>query len=246
MASLGLVTGMRCHRSRPHRSARGVAAGCLLVSAAAFGEARRRYQRFGALATLVEWARERAVRRTASGAGLQMLVNGMVQVTVPAWLVVSGLLSAGPAAIVLMAMTLTMAVMGPVTGRAAAVPYDRWFRAGLLACAAGVGLLAVAAGPGPWWLTPAALVVVGVGAGCLLSPSLTAFSHTDAGANTVGLSMFNMLRLSSFAIGGLIGGAALDHGAPWVAFAFAALACAVASIGAPDATEEGPDPRNAV
>jgi hypothetical protein len=128
-----------------------------------------------------------------------------------------------------MAMTLTMAGMGRVTGRAATVPYGRWFRAGLLTCAAGVAALAVAAGPGPWWITPVALVVVGVGAGCLLSPSLTAFSHTDAGGNTVGLSMFNMLRLSSFAIGGLIGGAALDHGTPWAAFAGAALACGLAS-----------------
>jgi MFS family permease len=156
-------------------------------------------------------------------------VNGMVQVTVPAWLVVSGLLSAGPAALVLMAMTLTMAVMGPLTGRASRVPYDRWYLTGMLACATGVGSLAIATGAGPWWLAPFALVIVGIGAGSLLSPSLTAFSHTDAGANTVGLSMFNMLRLSSFAIGGLIGGAALDRDAPWAAFAAAAAACGAAA-----------------
>jgi hypothetical protein len=100
----------------------------------------------------------------------------------------------------------------------------------LLACAVGVAALAVAAGNGPWWITPIALVVVGVGAGCLLSPSLTAFSHTDAGVNTVGLSMFNMLRLSSFAVGGLVGGAALDRGVPWVAFTAAAVTCALAAL----------------
>ena len=230
MVSLGLVTGtLMSSVAAASVGAWPVAAGCMLICLTAIGEARRRYRRVGALSTLVEWMRERAVRHTASGAGLQMLVNGMVQVTVPAWLVVSGVLSAGPAALVLMAMTLTMAVMGPLTGRASRVPYDRWYLMGMLACAAGVGALAVAAGAGPWWLTPFALVVVGIGAGCLLSPSLTAFSHTDAGANTVGLSMFNMLRLSAFAVGGLIGGAALDRGEPWAAFAAAAAACAAAA-----------------
>ena len=45
-----------------------------------------------------------------------------------------------------MAMTLTMAAMGPVTGRAGGVAYDRWFRWGLAGCAAGRGIVA-AGGP---------------------------------------------------------------------------------------------------
>ena len=247
MATLGIITGTTMSAIAAVAAGAWLASGvCIVVAVVAVADARRRYRRLGALATLVAWSRERAVRRTSTGAGLQMVVNGMVQVTVPAWLVVSGLLSSGQAALVLMAMTLTMAGMGPVTGRAAAVPYGRWFRAGLLTCAAGVAALAVAAGPGPWWITPVALVVVGVGAGCLLSPSLTAFSHTDAGGNTVGLSMFNMLRLSSFAVGGLIGGAALDHGSPWTAFCAAAAACAFAALSARGgSTEVRHDPAGA-
>lgn len=207
-----------------------VAVGCAVADAAAVVLATRRYLRSGALTPLVRWIRERRVRRTAAGAGLQMVVNGMVQVTVPAWLVVTGTLNAGPSALVLMAMTLTMAVMGPLTGRLTGIRYSQWLVAGLSGCALGTAVLAVASGTGPWWVAIPALTIVGIGAGCLLSPSLTAFSHTEAGGNTVGLSMFNMLRLSAFAVGGLIGGSALDHAAPWIAFALAATVCLFAAF----------------
>lgn len=231
MLGLGAVTGtLMSTIAAAAAGAWPAAAGCGLACLAAALDAVRRYRRTGALAPLVGWAGERPVRRTLTGAGLQMIVNGMAQVTVPAWLVVAGLLSAGPAALVLMAMTLTMAVMGPLTGRAVRVPYPRFLGAGLLACAAGTAMLALAVGAGPWWLAVPALLVVGLGAGCLLSPSLTTFSHTEAGGNTVGLSMFNMLRLSAFAVGGLVGGTALDHSAPWAAFALASVLCAAAAL----------------
>jgi hypothetical protein len=94
----------------------------------------------------------------------------MVQVGVPAWLIASGLLSAGPAGATLMAMTLTMAAMGPITGRAARVAYERWYVVGLLGCAAGLGLVA-AATSWRWWVVLPGLVIQSASGPALLSPS---------------------------------------------------------------------------
>lgn len=182
-------------------------------------------------ALMAGWYRDRGVRRTSLGAGLQMVANGMVQVTVPAWLITTGILTGGPAGAVLMAMTLTMAAMGPLTGRASGVPFERWLRRGLLGCALGLAGLTVATS-GTWWIVVPSLVVLGLGAGALLSPSLTGFSHTDAGANALGLSVFNVLRLSSFAVGALIGATALDAGRPGLAFGILSVVCAVSWLGA--------------
>ncbi|HEU4526696.1 MAG TPA: hypothetical protein VFT80_02055, partial [Actinomycetota bacterium] len=107
--------------------------------------------------------------------------------------------------------------------------FERWFTWGLVGCAVGLGTLVVAV---LWWwgLALAGLVALGLGAGALLSPSLTAFSHTVAGENMLGLAVFNVLRLSSFAVGGLIGASALDLGEVWVAFAVAAGVCLAAAF----------------
>jgi len=64
------------------------------------------------------------VRWTSVGATLQMIANGMVQVAVPAWLIVTGILTGGSAGALLMAMTLTMAVMGP---RARMSRWEQWW-----------------------------------------------------------------------------------------------------------------------
>jgi MFS family permease len=186
----------------------------------------RSSRRTGSLRELGVWVADRDVRRASAGAGLQMVANGMVQIAVPAWLIVGGYATGGPAGAALMAMTLTMAAMGLVTGRRPDVPYTRWLGWGLAGCATGLGLLAWAT-LGPWGVALPALVVTGLGAGALLSPSFTAFSHTEAGHNAVGLSLFNVLRLGGFGIGGLIGGSALDAGLVWAGFAAAAGACAV-------------------
>jgi MFS family permease len=108
--------------------------------------------------------------------------------------------------------------------------------------------LAVAAATGPWWLAAPALVVLGLGAGSLLSPSLTAFSRTTAGESTIALSLFNLARLGSFGIGGLLGGAFVDAGEPGTAFLAVAIVCglAAARVGAdraPAADAEG-EPEN--
>jgi MFS family permease len=182
-----------------------------------------------ALRTALGWTRDPTVRWTATGATLQMIANGMVQVAVPAWLIATGTLTGGPAGAVLMTMTLTMAVMGPVTGRTPRVSFEGWLRAGLSLTALGmVGLLA--AELVAWWLTMPALLVLGVGGGALLTPSLTTFSHSVAGSNALGLSVFNVLRLGAFAVGGLAGAAALDLGGSWVAFALAGAICGAAAM----------------
>jgi BCD family chlorophyll transporter-like MFS transporter len=183
----------------------------------------------GDLADLHPWSRDPGVRRSSLGATLQMVANGLVQVAVPAWLIVSGVLGAGGAAIMLMGMTLTMAAMGPITGRRP-VGYPHRLRRGLAGCAAGLVGLAIAAGAGPWWIAAPALVVLGLGAGWLLSPSLTAFSNTAAGSSTVALSLFNLARLGSFGLGGLLGGAAVDAGRPGLAFLIVALVCGAAAL----------------
>ena len=159
-----------------------------------------------------------------------MVANGLVQVAVPAWLITTGVLTGGSAGAVLMAMTLTMAAMGPLTGRASGVPFERWLRRGLFGCAVGLAGVAVAVATG-WWVVVPSLVVVGLGAGSLLSPSLTGFSHTSAGENTIGLSLFNVLRLGSFGLGGLFGATALDAGRAEVAFAVASVVCVIALAG---------------
>jgi MFS family permease len=174
------------------------------------------------------WLRDRTTRRASLGSSLQMVANGLVQVAVPAWLIVDGGFGAGAAAATVMAMTLTMAALGPITGRRGAVPYERRLRHGLLGCAAGLGGLAVAAAAGSWWPTVPALVVLGLGAGLLLAPSLTAFSRTAAGENAVGLSAFNVLRLGSFGVGGVLGGTAVGAGSAAVAFAAIAALCGLA------------------
>lgn len=218
-----------------------VAAALVAMGIVAFVLVRRRASRSPALRAPIGWLRDLAVRRTSTGAALQMIANGMVQVGVPAWLIASGVLSAGPAGATLMAMTLTMAAMGPITGRAARVAYDRWYRVGLVGCAAGLGLVA-AATSWRWWVVLPGLVILGVGAGALLSPSLTAFSHTVAGENALGLAVFNVARLGSFAVGGLAGAAALDLGSPWVAFAVAGVVCLAAAGGGRRAPSSGAAP----
>ena len=70
--------------------------------------------------------------------------------------------------------------------------------------------------------------MLGIGAGWLLAPSLTAFSRTEAGANAVGMSTLNVLRLGSFGIGGILGGTAVEGGGTAVAFAAVAALCGLA------------------
>jgi len=217
-----------------------VAGAFALVCSVAGVIARRATRPGGELADLRRWAHEHGVRRSSLGATLQMVANGLVQVGVPAWLIVNGLLGAGQAAAMLMGMTLTMAAMGPVTGRRAAVSYPSRLRRGLAGCAAGLLGLAVAAAAGPWWLASPSLVILGLGAGSLLSPSLTAFSQTEAGASTVGLSLFNLARLGSFGIGGLLGGASVDTGMPGASFLVVAVVCGVAAARVSSIDERDP------
>jgi len=208
-----------------------VAAGLALACGIASVAAARALRDDGELAELRVWFRDRDVRRSSLGATLQMIANGLIQVGVPAWLIVSGVLGAGGAAALLMAMTLTMAVMGPITGRRAAISYPSRLRRGLAGCAVGLVGLAVAAATGPWWLSAPALILVGLGAGSLLSPSLTAFSRTRAGESTTALSLFNLARLGSFGVGGLLGGAFVDAGMPGTAFLTVAVLCGLAAVG---------------
>jgi MFS family permease len=237
---IALVTGTGMSALAAASAEAWLVAGSLaLVCAAAGVIAGRATRPGGELADLRRWARDHGVRRSSLGATLQMVANGLVQVGVPAWLIVNGLLGAGQAAAILMGMTLTMAAMGPITGRRATVSYPSRLRRGLVGCAAGLLGLAVAAVAGPWWLASPSLVVLGLGAGFLLSPSLTAFSQTEAGASTVALSLFNLARLGSFGIGGLLGGASVDAGVPEAAFLVVAVLCGVAAarVGSIDGRE---------
>lgn len=175
----------------------------------------------------LEWLHQVMVRRSSTGASVQMFINGMVQVGVPAWLVTEAIFSSSGAGLTLIAMTLTMTVMGPVTGRRSHIDYGRWFKAGAKLCALGALALALASGPGPWWLIYPALVITGVGAGALLTPSFQAFSATIPGRDGVGIAMYNLCRLSSFAVGGIVGAAAVDGGRTAIAFLIAAALCAL-------------------
>lgn len=201
-----------------------------VACAAAYWVARRATREGGELAELRRWIHDPGVRRSSLGATLQMVANGLVQVAVPAWLIVSGILGAGGAAAILMGMTLTMAAMGPITGRRGSISYPSRLRRGLAGCAVGLAGLAVAATSGPWWLALPALVVLGLGAGSLLSPSLTAFSRTSAGDSTVALSLFNLARLGSFGLGGLLGGVFVDADMSGTAFLLVAVLCGLAAV----------------
>jgi MFS family permease len=234
LRSLGLVasvsgTGMAA-LAAAGAGAWPVAAGLVLACGVASALAARAMREGAELADLRLWFHDRNVRRSSLGATIQMVANGLVQVAVPAWLIVSGFLGAGSAAAILMGMTLTMAAMGPITGRRGAVSFPSRLRRGLAGCAAGLVGLAVAATPGPWWLASPALVVLGLGAGSLLSPSLTAFTRTTAGQSTVALSLFNLARLGSFGLGGLLGGAFVDAGIPGAAFLAVAVLCGFAAV----------------
>lgn len=173
----------------------------------------------------LNWLDDLIVRRSGTGASVQMFVNGMAQVGVPAWLVTEAITSSGGAGATLLAMTLTMTVMGPVTGRWIHVPYSRWLRAGALLCALGAIGLAVSSSFAPWWVAWPTLVVTGLGAGCLLTSSFQAFSGTAPGKDGVGIALYNIFRLSSFAVGGIVAAAAVDGGAPWIAFLIGAALC---------------------
>lgn len=209
-----------------------LAATCVVAGIAAARSARPG----GELEGVRRWLHDRGVRRSSLGATLQMISNGLVQVAVPAWLIVSGHLAAGGAAALLTAMTVTMAAMGPITGRRGKVSYTARLRRGLLGCAVGLVGIAVAASSGPWWLAAPALAILGLGAGSLLSPSLTSFSRTEAGQSTVALSLFNLSRLGSFGLGGLLGGVAVDAGAPAAAFLGVAIVCGLAALRVTDRT----------
>jgi MFS family permease len=173
----------------------------------------------------LDWLRDLMVRRSGTGASVQMFINGMVQVGVPAWLVTEAITSSGGAGVTLLAMTLTMTVMGPITGRRFHISYARWFKAGALLCAVGVAGLALSASVAPWWIAWPTLVITGLGAGSLLTPSFQAFSATAPGKDGVGIAMYNLCRLSSFAVGGIVAAAAVDGGAPWIAFLVGASIC---------------------
>jgi MFS family permease len=171
------------------------------------------------------WLEDLMVRRSTAGASVQMFVNGMAQVAVPAWLVTEAITSSTGAGATLLAMTLTMTVMGPITGSRSDIPYARWFKTGLFLCATGAFGLAIGASVVPWWWALPALVVTGLGAGSLLTPSFLSFSQTLPGKDGVGLAMYNICRLSSFAVGGIVGAAAVDADAAWVGFAIASVVC---------------------
>lgn len=173
----------------------------------------------------LDWLKDLMVRRSSSGASVQMFINGMVQVGVPAWLVTEAITSSGGAGATLLAMTMTMTIMGPLTGRRSHISYARWFRTGALLCAVGVAGLALAASVVPWWITVPALIVAGLGAGSLLTPSFQAFSATPPGKDGVGIAMYNLCRLSSFAVGGIVAAAAVDGGLPWIAFLVGTALC---------------------
>lgn len=227
---IALVTGMGMSAlAAASAGAVPMAIGLTFACVAAAWAAARATRPGGELSDLRRWGHDHGVRRSSLGATLQMVANGLVQVGVPAWLIGNGVLGAGEAAAILMGMTLTMAAMGPITGRRASVSYPSRLRRGLVGCAAGLLGLAAAAVTGPWWLASPSLVVLGLGAGSLLSPSLTAFSQTEAGASTVALSLFNLARLGSFGIGGLLGGASVDAGVPGAAFLAVAVLCGVAA-----------------
>lgn len=219
----------------------GVAAVLAVACGVAIVPVRRAARPGRSLADLGRWAHDRLVRHASTGATVQMLTNGLVQVGVPAWLIVDGRVGAGGAAALLLGMTLTMAAMGPITGRRTWKAFEGRLRRGFVGSAVGLAGLAVAASSGPWWLVGPALVVVGLGAGSLLAPSLTAFAHSRAGGDTVALSLYNLLRLGAFGVGGLVAGVAVDTGASGAAFAAMAALCAVTAI-VVHVDTTGPDP----
>lgn len=198
---------------------------CLFVT-------RRATSHGGSLAEVRRWSRQREVRLPSYGATMQMMANGLAQVAVPAWLVVNGIVGDGLAGAAITVMTLTMAILAPLTGRARSVPYVRWLRVGLIGCAVGMAVLAAATWQGLTWMVVPALAVLGLGSGCLLAPSLTAFSASEAGHNAVALSLFNLLRLGAFGVGGLVAGAFLDIDGTGAAFGGLALICLVVAFGA--------------
>ena len=218
-----------------------VAGASAAACAAAIVPARRAARPGGPLAHLDTWLRDPLVRRSSTGATLQMVANGLIQVGVPAWLIVEGHVGAGGAAVLLLGMTLPMASMGPITGRRPAVAFDDRLRRGLVGCGVGLGALGIAASVGPWWVVGPGLLVVGFGAGSLLAPSLTAFSRSRAGTDTVALSLYNLARLGAFGIGGLLGGVTVDAGAPGTAFLTIAAICAGAAFAFRGRSGDDPD-----
>ena len=159
-----------------------------------------------------------------------MFANGLVQVAVPAWLLLEVSGSIAFSGLALMAMTVTMTIMAPYVGRRVGVGYPLWFVRGCVGCGAGLLALAIAIGPGPWGLSLPALIVVGVGAGCLLTPSFHEFSGTVAGREGVGLALYNMGRLVAFAAGGLFGAVTLAAGWGYAPFLLTGLAFAGAAL----------------
>lgn len=214
-------------------SAWGVTAIATVGLVAAVVAVGRTISRSDRLSGPVGWWRDRGVRRSSLGASVQMITNGVAQVGVPAWLVSQGRLSSAAAGALLLLMTVTMAGMGPVTGRLSRLAFDRWLAWGLRGCLLGLAIISFADALGPWWLVAIGLAVLGVSAGALLTPSLAAFSGSIAGGDAVGLALFNVLRLGSFGVGGLLGAAAVGAGRPWIAFAAAAAASGLAAASRP-------------
>jgi MFS family permease len=176
------------------------------------------------------WTRDpRAVLSTLGGA-LQMFANGLVQVAVPAWLLLEVSGSIAFSGLALMTMTVTMTLMAPWVGRRVGAGYPVWFMRGCVGCGMGLLALAFAVGVGPWALSLPALIVVGVGAGCLLTPSFHEFSGTVAGREGVGLALYNMGRLVAFAAGGLFGAVTLAAGWGYASFLLTGLAFAAAAL----------------
>jgi DHA2 family methylenomycin A resistance protein-like MFS transporter len=219
MAGLGVAVLSALSVGAAAMALAGVAGLTLLVAYSFGGQRRSEFP--------LHWFDNPIVRRSGTGAFVQMFINGLAQIGVPAWLVTAGLTSSGGAGATLLAMTVTMAAMGLFTGRRFGVSYERWFKLGGWLLALGVGGLALSSSVAPWWLSIPMLVIAGVGAGCLLTPSFQAFSLTDPGKDGVGIAMYNIVRLTSFAVGGIVAAAAVDRRTPWIAFAVGAVLSAL-------------------
>ncbi|WP_141868821.1 MFS transporter [Arthrobacter sp. SLBN-53] len=170
--------------------------------------------------------------RSTLGAFAFMFSLGATLLAVPLYVVARGY-SGSVAGMVLLAIPVSMVVLGPVVGRYLdRLGARRVLRTGLSLLIVGQVLLAAAVAADlierPYGLPgfAAILVVIGIGTAFVQTPAATGATRSPAGAQGTGLGLFNLVRF---------GGSAM--GAAWVAIALGlptatgfALAFAVVAV----------------
>lgn len=177
-------------------------------------------------------AESRFLRSTLAGF-TQMFCLSATLVAVPLYLVGAGA-SQSVAGLMLFAVPVVMAVLGPLVGRGMdRVGPRRVLRVGLVVLGLAQGLLAALFGgaDAPVAALLAVLLLTGLGVGLVQTPAANGATKSPAGAQGTGLGLFNLIRFTGSSIGAAWVAVALEFSSFTTIFGVSAVAAALGLAG---------------